>query len=102
MIRRPPRSTLFPYTTLFRSPRRRGAGVADPLGVGARAAPLRPPARPDDCRRGSARRHTAPRARRGGLGCGSAAAVALLSVSGVQGASSVVSDDTPLRMTDNG
>src|SRR5689334_24836365 len=27
MIRRPPRSTLFPYTTLFRSsPRRRGVG----------------------------------------------------------------------------
>src|SRR5690349_23539735 len=26
MIRRPPRSTLFPYTTLFRS----GAGVSDP------------------------------------------------------------------------
>src|SRR3712207_7325922 len=26
MIRRPPRSTLFPYTTLFRSLRRRGAG----------------------------------------------------------------------------
>src|SRR5258708_22113033 len=25
MIRRPPRSTLFPYTTLFRSPARRGA-----------------------------------------------------------------------------
>src|SRR6266849_9710677 len=25
MIRRPPRSTLFPYTTLFRSPRRRPA-----------------------------------------------------------------------------
>src|SRR2546427_4953514 len=25
MIRRPPRSTLFPYTTLFRSPRRGGA-----------------------------------------------------------------------------
>src|SRR2546425_13110604 len=24
MIRRPPRSTLFPYTTLFRSPRERG------------------------------------------------------------------------------
>src|SRR5690349_24099825 len=24
MIRRPPRSTIFPYTTLFRSPRRRG------------------------------------------------------------------------------
>src|SRR3712207_7401796 len=26
MIRRPPRSTLFPYTTLFRSCRRRGGG----------------------------------------------------------------------------
>src|SRR2546425_5692814 len=26
MIRRPPRSTLFPYTTLFRSLRRRAAG----------------------------------------------------------------------------
>src|SRR3712207_8488722 len=29
MIRRPPRSTLFPYTTLFRSPRRR-CRLADP------------------------------------------------------------------------
>src|SRR5205809_6221096 len=32
MIRRPPRSTLFPYTTLFRSPRRdraRGGASAD-------------------------------------------------------------------------
>src|SRR5882672_3662249 len=28
MIRRPPRSTLFPYTTLFRSSARRGAGGA--------------------------------------------------------------------------
>src|SRR2546430_5817990 len=27
MIRRPPRSTLFPYTTLFRSRGRRGAGT---------------------------------------------------------------------------
>src|SRR3712207_7508036 len=27
MIRRPPRSTLFPYTTLFRSPRARSAGT---------------------------------------------------------------------------
>src|SRR6478736_7802213 len=27
MIRRPPRSTLFPYTTLFRSARRRARGV---------------------------------------------------------------------------
>src|SRR2546426_6803263 len=31
MIRRPPRSTLFPYTTLFRSdPSARGAGAAGP------------------------------------------------------------------------
>src|SRR2546426_6648390 len=29
MIRRPPRSTLFPYTTLFRSDSVRGAGLAD-------------------------------------------------------------------------
>src|SRR2546430_13594306 len=45
MIRRPPRSTLFPYTTLFRSPRRygepglraggRGPGVREPDGVRA-------------------------------------------------------------------
>src|SRR3989454_6406658 len=37
MIRRPPRSTLFPYTTLFRS-RDREAGVARP-GVRRRAPP---------------------------------------------------------------
>src|SRR2546427_6801495 len=45
MIRRPPRSTLFPYTTLFRSPpafkelEERAAGrrdVADPLGDAGR------------------------------------------------------------------
>src|SRR2546422_3406865 len=36
MIRRPPRSTLFPYTTLFRS--RSGAGwVMRPLQIGERA-----------------------------------------------------------------
>src|SRR5258705_2470403 len=39
MIRRPPRSTLFPYTTLFRSPAT-DAGVATP----------RPPAPPDPTR----------------------------------------------------
>src|SRR3712207_6915042 len=32
MIRRPPRSTLFPYTTLFRSERNLRHGPADPLG----------------------------------------------------------------------
>src|SRR2546422_3016659 len=33
MIRRPPRSTLFPYTTLFRSTRPGGADDADPQRV---------------------------------------------------------------------
>src|SRR2546425_13150388 len=36
MIRRPPRSTLFPYTTLFRSHALVGAGRAEPCGLGAR------------------------------------------------------------------
>src|SRR6266545_7734508 len=35
MIRRPPRSTLFPYTTLFRSVRRAGLGIG---GSGGRRA----------------------------------------------------------------
>src|SRR2546425_3171848 len=34
MIRRPPRSTLFPYTTLFRSNRRRRAQVVPERGRG--------------------------------------------------------------------
>src|SRR2546427_4281454 len=34
MIRRPPRSTLFPYTTLFRSERRQIAEPEPRLGVG--------------------------------------------------------------------
>src|SRR5260370_20010179 len=45
MIRRPPRSTLFPYTTLFRSAARR----ADPRGggiAGARRPGHRPAQRP--------------------------------------------------------
>src|SRR3712207_7145924 len=33
MIRRPPRSTLFPYTTLFRSACRMGAVPGTPIGV---------------------------------------------------------------------
>src|SRR3712207_8040513 len=39
MIRRPPRSTLFPYTTLFRSASPDPAGEAD---LGQRAGLLRP------------------------------------------------------------
>src|SRR3712207_6936630 len=45
MIRRPPRSTLFPYTTLFRSRRRVRTRLGDRLGgEGERvpAAPARP------------------------------------------------------------
>src|SRR2546430_7015101 len=42
MIRRPPRSTLFPYTTLFRSP---PAEAANGLGL------LRPVVLEDRCRR---------------------------------------------------
>src|SRR5256886_11666568 len=45
MIRRPPRSTLFPYTTLFRSQSYAALGARDTVGkkrVGAQhAAPLR-------------------------------------------------------------
>src|SRR5258706_13658110 len=38
MIRRPPRSTLFPYTTLFRSRNQRGGGDAPALPL-SRLAP---------------------------------------------------------------
>src|SRR5690242_21088804 len=38
MIRRPPRSTLFPYTTLFRSRRRRRRGDVDGPAVGGGGA----------------------------------------------------------------
>src|SRR5437588_8390875 len=37
MIRRPPRSTLFPYTTLFRSPHRDRLAFAFRFGSGRRA-----------------------------------------------------------------
>src|SRR2546429_4487693 len=39
MIRRPPRSTLFPYTTLFRSSHEQAAGVGHSRGSWRRAAP---------------------------------------------------------------
>src|SRR3712207_8661332 len=40
MIRRPPRSTLFPYTTLFRSRASSGAATrSSPMGAGARTSP---------------------------------------------------------------
>src|SRR2546430_12804871 len=49
MIRRPPRSTLFPYTTLFRSPDA-GARAGRRCGPGAA-----PPASTRDCRASGAR-----------------------------------------------
>src|SRR5438034_7758705 len=39
MLRRPPRSTLFPYTTLFRSPRQRLGFLARQRGAVARDQP---------------------------------------------------------------
>src|SRR5260221_5395843 len=50
MIRRPPRSTLFPYTTLFRSPRARRATRG-----GARCALGRSPCRRYGSRAGTVR-----------------------------------------------
>src|SRR5207237_5193881 len=41
MVRRPPRSTLFPYTTLFRS-RRSTASSASPIRCGRGANGIRP------------------------------------------------------------
>src|SRR5256885_7129329 len=38
MIRRPPRSTLFPYTTLFRSFHPSPAAVSPPASIGPKAA----------------------------------------------------------------
>src|SRR5256885_10119981 len=44
MIRRPPRSTLFPYTTLFRSVHWHVARGADPQEPGTQAVDCRPSA----------------------------------------------------------
>src|SRR2546425_6822765 len=65
MIRRPPRSTLFPYTTLFRSARRRSSVIipirpstATWLPVSARRAALDPPSSPTSERRKRSEEHT--------------------------------------------
>src|SRR3712207_7125600 len=66
MIRRPPRSTLFPYTTLFRSPHQVGRGLERP-GLDGRgglealpptARRREPPARPRHDRRRQDRKST--------------------------------------------
>src|SRR2546422_10901893 len=46
MIRRPPRSTLFPYTTLFRSLLRAPARFSKPTASRPAAPPLRKAAKP--------------------------------------------------------
>src|SRR5260370_16196035 len=67
MIRRPPRSTLFPYTTLFRSPgrpachhyyHRRRQGAAGRLGRGERAAEGLRRGPPDHLVRARSEEHT--------------------------------------------
>src|SRR2546426_9112465 len=67
MIRRPPRSTLFPYTTLFRSRLRAGPGgpvpgAAADLGADGRGAHPRGGPRPlrlrADLRQGRSEEHT--------------------------------------------
>src|SRR2546425_3960754 len=59
MIRRPPRSTLFPYTTLFRSAEERPYSRLDLLLADRRDPPDRIPER----RRGQVRRHRGGRHR---------------------------------------
>src|SRR5256885_11039601 len=61
MIRRPPRSTLFPYTTLFRSnsePRRRPRKVYAHLHCRTDRASLRVGLRPPEGRRARSEEHT--------------------------------------------
>src|SRR5258708_11164605 len=58
MIRRPPRSTLFPYTTLFRSTKRSGPGLSPhTMRPPSRIAAVPEPGMPSEHRqqRGSAR-----------------------------------------------
>src|SRR3712207_6978434 len=65
MIRRPPRSTLFPYTTLFRSSHAGGGVRGDGGDAGRRPRPRRPVARhPPPGRRPARARPPAPRADR--------------------------------------
>src|SRR3712207_7314343 len=70
MIRRPPRSTLFPYTTLFRSALVEGGADLHPLGSSGRlGAPARPrPAARRRARHDLPRWHQHPRPPEGGGG----------------------------------
>src|SRR2546422_4861523 len=57
MIRRPPRSTLFPYTTLFRSPRTGGRLPDQPDGADPRGRVHRRGRGARDARHGPVRLH---------------------------------------------
>src|SRR2546427_3679904 len=57
MIRRPPRSTLFPYTTLFRSPARAASGSR----CRGRSRALSPPAAAYEASRATTRSARSPR-----------------------------------------
>src|SRR3712207_7176184 len=69
MIRRPPRSTLFPYTTLFRSPPPPRARTSSAASARSKSNPCPPPPNPARCCRPrppndgqpSRRRRRAPR-----------------------------------------
>src|SRR5688572_31758763 len=64
LLQRPPRSTLFPYTTLFRSLVRTEANVVRPFGVPDRLAERMPLLVAFDCNRNPAIVHRFGRARR--------------------------------------
>src|SRR5437660_2164848 len=67
MIRRPPRSTLFPYTTLFRSVQSRQCRPSDPVIPSRPWASERPPVR--SRRSNRSEEHTSELQSRGHLVC---------------------------------
>src|SRR5436309_8414846 len=79
MLRRPPRSTLFPYTTLFRSPVRRAASArrlllwhrrgARNLALPHAGVPVAPRPRGRTLRRGRSEEHTSELQSRENLVC---------------------------------
>src|SRR5215510_10418733 len=68
MLRRPPRSTLFPYTTLFRSSSSRGRADTPPSSLGCAPVP-RPGRRSATTRTRRSEEHTSELQSRGHLVC---------------------------------
>src|SRR2546427_13244432 len=64
MIRRPPRSTLFPYTTLFRSPTAAASWAPECPAAGSRSGPRSRRGRRPAARRARAERRARERTRR--------------------------------------